>query len=64
MNAPNAYLGGRTCLSSDSRRSLLRLRQQSEEKKPLSGKQVYQANSFVRTTLYPFLISASRKIVR
>jgi hypothetical protein len=39
MNAPNAYFGGRTSMSSDSRRSLVRVRQQSEEKKSTSIKQ-------------------------
>ena len=34
MNAPSTYFGGRTSMSSDSRRSLIRVRQQSEEKKP------------------------------
>ncbi|CAF0723859.1 unnamed protein product [Adineta ricciae] len=32
MTAPNAYFGGRTSLSSDSRRSLIRVRQLSDEK--------------------------------
>ncbi|CAF2874955.1 unnamed protein product [Rotaria sp. Silwood2] len=31
MNAPSAYLGGRTSLGSDSRRSLIRVRQQQQE---------------------------------
>ncbi len=39
MNAPNAYFGGRTSMSCDSRRSLVRVRQQSEEKKSTSIKQ-------------------------
>jgi hypothetical protein len=43
MNAPNAYFGGRTSMSSDSRRSLMRVRQQSEEKKSIPIKQ--QVNS-------------------
>jgi hypothetical protein len=34
MNALSAYCGGRTSMSGDSRRSLIRVRQQSEEKKP------------------------------
>lgn len=31
MNAPSAYLGGRTSLGSDSRRSLIRVRQQQQQ---------------------------------
>lgn len=31
MNAPSAYFGGRTSMSSDSRRSLIRVRQQQHE---------------------------------
>ncbi len=31
MNAPSAYFGGRTSMSSDSRRSLIRVRQQQQE---------------------------------
>ena len=47
MNAPNAYLGGRTSMSNDSRRSLVRVRQQSEEKKPtMPIKQVERSRSF------------------
>ena len=33
MNAPSAYFGGRTSMGSDSRRSLIRVRQQQEEEK-------------------------------
>ena len=32
MNTSNSYFGRRTSLSSDSRRSLMRIRRQSEEK--------------------------------
>ncbi len=39
MNAPNAYFGGRTTMSSDSRRSLIRVRQQSVDKKSTPIKQ-------------------------
>ncbi len=39
INAPNAYFGGRTSMNSDSRRSLVRVRQQSEEKKSITIKQ-------------------------
>ena len=39
MNTQNAYFGGRTSMSSDSRRSLIRVRQQSEEKKSITIKQ-------------------------
>jgi hypothetical protein len=43
MNAPSAYFGGRASMGSDSRRSLIRVRQQSEEKKTsLPIKQVYR----------------------
>jgi len=31
MNAPSAYFGGRTSMGSDSRRSLIRVRQQQQE---------------------------------
>ena len=31
MNAPSAYLGGRTSMGSESRRSLIRVRQQQQE---------------------------------
>lgn len=39
MNAPNAYLGGRTSMNGDSRRGLIRVRQQSEDKKSTPFKQ-------------------------
>ena len=31
MNAPSAYFGGRTSMGSDSRRSLIRVRQQQQQ---------------------------------
>ncbi len=42
MNAPSAYFGGRTSLGSDSRRSLIRVRQQSDDKS--KSKQISTSN--------------------
>lgn len=38
MNAPSAYFGGRTSLGSESRRSLIRVRQQQQEEEKASRK--------------------------
>lgn len=38
MNAPSAYFGGRTSLGSDSRRSLIRVRQQQQEEEKAQKK--------------------------
>ena len=60
MNALSAYFGGRTSMGSDSRRSLIRVRQQSEEKKPsLSIKQVYRSISLRNFDPFFLLILAS-----
>jgi hypothetical protein len=38
MNAPSAYFGGRTSMSSDSRRSLIRVRQQQQQEEEKNQK--------------------------
>ena len=48
MNAPNTYFGGRTSMSADSRRSLVRVRQQSEEKRAIPIKQQVNRLLFLR----------------
>ena len=47
MNAPNAYFGGRSSMSSDSRRSLIRVRQQSEEKRAIPIKPQVNSRLFI-----------------
>lgn len=47
MNVPNAYFGGRTNMSADSRRSLVRVRQQSEEKRAMPIKQHVNCQIFI-----------------
>lgn len=51
MNAPNAYFGGRTSMTGDSRRSLVRVRQQSEEKRAIPIKQQVNLRLFVLTSI-------------
>ncbi|CAF3683799.1 unnamed protein product [Rotaria sp. Silwood1] len=43
MNAPSAYFGGRTSLGSDSRRSLIRVRQQQQHEEEKNQKKITKA---------------------
>ncbi len=40
MNAPSAYFGGRTSMGSDSRRSLIRVRQQQQQEEEEKNKKI------------------------
>jgi hypothetical protein len=40
MNAPSAYFGGRTSMGSDSRRSLIRVRQQQQHEEEKNSKKI------------------------
>jgi hypothetical protein len=40
MNAPSAYFGGRTSMGSDSRRSLIRVRQQQQQEEEKNAKKI------------------------
>lgn len=45
MNAPSAYFGGRTSMGSESRRSLIRVRQQQQQEEEKNAKKIAKPKS-------------------